>query len=229
VSGKVVAIIPAAGAGTRLVGSGGTDECPKALRLLAGRTLLQRSVDMLEQYVDEIVVALPALWAVACEIESTVAVSIVEGGTTRQRSVSMALDALDDDVGWVLVHDAARPLVPGAVVQRVLDALAEGASCVVPTVEPADSLRAVSADRASAPLERSQVRLVQTPQGFRADALRRAHDAARPDASADATDDASLVEATGVAVTLVEGDPLAFKITRPLDLLLAEALLAASP
>jgi len=196
---------------------------PKALRVLAGRSLLQRSVDALAPFVDEIVVAAPpeSLDAVVLESGDTPLV-VVEGGSTRQRSVRKALAALSDSVAWVLVHDAARPLVPADVVRRVLAALHEGAGCVVPTIAPPDSLRRLAPDGSNEPLERSRVRLVQTPQGFAVDALRHAHETARTDL---ATDDATLVEAIGEAVTLVEGDPRAFKITRPVDLLLAEALL----
>lgn len=152
------------------------------------------------------------------------AVQFVAGGGTRQQSVAFALAALDEAVTWVLVHDAARALVPAEVVRRVLATLRGGAACVVPTIAPADSLRQVDADGGNAPLARSRVRLVQTPQGFTVEALRRGHESATDSA---ATDDATLVEAAGEAVTLVEGDPLAFKITHPLDLALAEALLGA--
>ncbi len=106
----------------------------------------------------------------------------------------------------------------------MLDALRGGARCVVPAITPHDSLRWVGADGGNAALDRSQARLVQTPQGFAAEALLRGHRSSMSDL---ATDDASLVEATGEQVTLVEGDPLAFKITRAMDLLLAAALRAA--
>jgi 2-C-methyl-D-erythritol 4-phosphate cytidylyltransferase len=105
----------------------------------------------------------------------------------------------------------------------VLAALEAGATCVVPVIPVSDSLRGVAPGGTNAPLDRAGVRLVQTPQGFTLEALRRGHAGARTDG---ATDDATLVEATGESVTLVDGDPLAFKITTPLDLLLAEAVLA---
>lgn len=207
---------------------------PKALLAVAGRTLLQRSVDALAAYVDVIVVALPIGLTDPPPLDcGAAAVLFVEGGSTRQQSVARALTALtalkDDarssrSVDWVLVHDAARALVPPDVVRRVLAALRAGASCVVPTIAPADSLRQIGRDGRNAPLARSTVRLVQTPQGFTLDSLRRGHLLAADQA---ATDDASLVEATGETVTLVEGDPRAFKITHPLDLALASALLSA--
>ncbi len=142
-------------------------------------------------------------------------VVVVAGGLTRQESVRNALDALSDSIAWVLVHDAARPLVPADVVRRVLEALHGGARCVVPAIAPHDSLRWLAADGGNAPLDRSQARLVQTPQGFTVEALLRGHVSSLSDL---ATDDASLVEAIGEVVTLVDGDPMAFKITRPLDL-----------
>lgn len=202
---------------------------PKALLALAGSTLLQRSLAALAPHVDEIVVAtppdLPSGAAVAEVGALGVPVSFVPGGATRQESVRRALATLSDDlVGFVIVHDAARPLVPAAVVRRVVAALRAGATCVVPVVAPPDSLREVISGGANRPIDRSAIRLVQTPQGFTLDALRRAHGQA---ANALATDDATLAETVGEPVTLVEGDPLAFKITGPSDLAVAEALVAA--
>jgi 2-C-methyl-D-erythritol 4-phosphate cytidylyltransferase len=223
--GTVAAIIPAGGSGSRLGPTSGETPAPKALRLLAGRSLLQRSVDVLAPYVDEIVVAAPVDVAASISFHIPgVRVVVVSGGQTRQESVRNALDVLSDSIEWVLVHDAARPLVPADVVRRVLDALREGGRCVVPAIPPHDSLRWVAADGGNAALDRSQARLVQTPQGFTVEALLRGHRSSLSDL---ATDDASLVEATGEVVTLVPGDPLAFKITRPMDLMLAEALLDA--
>jgi 2-C-methyl-D-erythritol 4-phosphate cytidylyltransferase len=218
----VAAIIPAAGMGSRLSAAAPPGP-PKALRLLAGRTILQRSVDVLADEVDLIVVAAPADRLERLHFHRPgVRIVVVGGGATRQESVRNALGALSESVTHVLVHDAARALVPGAVVRRVLAALRDGARCVVPVVAVPDSVRGVTADGGTAPLDRAAIRLVQTPQGFTVDALRRGHAAARTEL---ATDDATLVEATGETVTLVDGDPLAFKITHPLDLLLAEAVL----
>lgn len=221
-STSVSAIIPAGGEGTRLSSPQDGSSIPKAMRMLAGRTLLQRSIDALAPYVDLIVVAAPpdSAESLAFQVPG-VSVVVIPGGQTRQESVRRALEALPSTTDWVLVHDAARPLVPADVVRRVLDALRAGARCVVPAVPPHDSLRWLAADGGNAPLDRSQARLVQTPQGFAVDALLRGHRSSLSDL---ATDDATLVEATGEAVTLVDGHPLAFKITRPLDLLLAEAV-----
>jgi 2-C-methyl-D-erythritol 4-phosphate cytidylyltransferase len=224
VLGTIAAIIPAGGEGSRLGPTQGATQVPKALRLLAGRSLLQRSIDVLGPFVDEIVVAAPADVAESLRFHVPgLRIVVVAGGQTRQESVRNALDVLSDSIAWVLVHDAARPLVPAEVVRRVLDALRGGARCVVPAVAPHDSLRWLAADGGNAPLDRSQARLVQTPQGFTVEALLRGHVSSLSDL---ATDDATLVEAVGEVVTLVDGDPRAFKITRPLDLLVAEALLA---
>ncbi len=225
VSPTVAALIPAAGQGLRLRAGPGDAQPAKALRTVGGVTLVQRAVDLLSGVADEIVVAAPAgaVDALRAELADRRGdVAVVAGADTRQGSVAHALDAVSGSITSILVHDAARALVPVDVVLRVLAALEAGAACVVPVIAAADSLRGVAPDGSNAPLDRSLVRLVQTPQGFAAAALRRAHARAAGD---DATDDATLVEATGETVTLVDGDPLGFKITRPLDLVLAEALL----
>jgi 2-C-methyl-D-erythritol 4-phosphate cytidylyltransferase len=218
-------VIPAAGLGMRLAASSDRDPEPKALRLLEGRSLLARSAAVLAPLVEHVVVAAPGdrldqvrrqLWDLAAPFV------VVPGGRTRQASVGRALDAIDPSVELVLVHDAARPLVPRVLVERVIAALDDGSSAVVPGLAVADSLREET-EVGSRPLDRSRVRAVQTPQGFRLEVLREAH---RRADTFEATDDASLVELLGTVVTLVPGDPLAFKITRPLDLLLAETLLA---
>jgi 2-C-methyl-D-erythritol 4-phosphate cytidylyltransferase len=146
---------------------------------------------------------------------------VVEGGDTRQQSVALALQALPADVDVVLVHDAARALTPPEVCTRVARAVRAGAPAVVPVQPLADTVKRVFDDRVDATLDRARLRAVQTPQGFDREVLVRAHGAA----AAAATDDASLVEALGLPVTVVEGSQEAFKVTRPLDLLLAEALL----
>ena len=221
---RIAALIPAAGLGARLADRDG-GATPKAVRMLDGTTLLRRSADALAAKVDLLVVAGPPdhlddvrrdLVALPCPV------AVVAGGATRQRSVRLALAAVPADVDLVLVHDAARPLVPGTTIERVLAALRAGADVVVPVIPVADTLRGLDDSGTSRPLDRSSVRAVQTPQGFRREVLVSAHDQASDD---DATDDAGLAERLGHAVTLVDGDPLAFKITRPLDLVLAEAVL----
>lgn len=158
-------------------------------------------------------------------------VCVVAGGASRSESVHRALTTLAADVDVVLVHDAARPLTPVSLVEAVDAAVRAGHAAVVPGIAVADTIKQVSADaedlpRVVATVHRSSLRAVQTPQGFRRDVLDRAYAAATRDGTLDATDDAGLVERLGHPVAVVPGDELAFKVTRPLDLLLADAVLS---
>jgi len=155
---------------------------------------------------------------------------VVAGGRTRQESVSLALAVLPADVDVVLVHDAARPLAPAELADAVSAAVRAGADAVVPGIPVADTVKQVdTAGRVERTLDRSRLRAVQTPQGFAREVLVAAHRAAA-DAAADeseaATDDAGLVERIGGTVLVVGGSEEAFKVTRPIDLVLAEAVLA---
>ena len=219
------AVVPAAGRGERL-GPG----APKALRPVAGEPLLVHAVrGLLESgQVDLVVVAAPP--GRAADVDALLrnaldepSLRVVDGADTRQQSVSHALAALGPEVDVVLVHDAARAFTPPAVTARVVDAVRAGAAAAIPVVAVTDTIKKVSDDTVEATVDRSHLRAVQTPQGFRRDVLERAH--AR--APAGATDDASLVEALGLPVTVVQGSDEAFKVTRPLDLIVAEALLRA--
>jgi 2-C-methyl-D-erythritol 4-phosphate cytidylyltransferase len=225
VASGVAAVIPAAGTGSRLV-SAGTAE-PKAFRLLGGRPLLSWSVAALSPFVDVVVVAVPAAYAESRHpwLAARSDVTVVTGGSSRQQSVRLALEAVEPDTEYVVVHDAARPFVPSDVTVRVIDALRGGAAAVVPVVPVVDSLRRVASDGDSVSVARAAMRAVQTPQGFRRDVLAHAH---REIDDPSAADDATLVELSGVFITLVPGSELAFKITRPLDLTFAEAVLASS-
>jgi 2-C-methyl-D-erythritol 4-phosphate cytidylyltransferase len=148
---------------------------------------------------------------------------VVAGGTQRQDSVRAALAALPAEVDLVLVHDAARALVPVEVVEAVVGALRAGAEAVVPVIAVADTVKRVGATgQVLATVPRDDLRAVQTPQGFD----RRVLEAAHRTAVGSLTDDAGLVEAAGVPVQTVPGSPAAFKVTTTFDLLLAEALLA---
>jgi 2-C-methyl-D-erythritol 4-phosphate cytidylyltransferase len=218
------AIVPAAGRGERL-GPG----APKALRDVAGAPLLVHAVRGLwdSGAVDAVVVAAPpdSVQQVDGVLRGAVpglVLTVVPGGTHRQDSVRLALQALTPDVDAVLVHDAARAFVPAAVVRRVVAAVHGGADAVVPVLPVADTVKQVRDDLVSATVDRSDLRAVQTPQGFRREVLERAHAAGR----SGATDDAALVESLGLPVTVVEGSDEAFKVTRPFDLVVAEALLA---
>jgi 2-C-methyl-D-erythritol 4-phosphate cytidylyltransferase len=141
---------------------------------------------------------------------------VVAGGATRSASVRAGLAAVPGDAQIIVVHDGARPLAGADMFARVVGAVREGADAAVPAVEVTDTLRR----RSGGPVDRGGLVAVQTPQAFRAAALRGAH-ASEPEA----TDDASLVEATGGKVVVVEGSPANLKITRPIDLVVAAALL----
>jgi 2-C-methyl-D-erythritol 4-phosphate cytidylyltransferase len=155
-------------------------------------------------------------------------VLVVAGGGTRQDSVRLAVASLPPEFTGVLVHDAARPLVPVELVDAVAAAIRAGAEAVIPALPVADTVKEVAAGIVVATPDRAGLVAVQTPQGFSREVLEKAH-AAAPGAGVSgdgATDDAGLVERLGVPVRTVPGSEEAFKVTRPLDLLLAEALLA---
>jgi 2-C-methyl-D-erythritol 4-phosphate cytidylyltransferase len=218
-----VAVVPAAGSGERLAAG-----IPKAFYQLDGRTLVERAVDgLLESgVIDRVVVAVPADRTDRAKLILGRDATIVAGGANRGDSVSRALAAVDgaDEPEFVLVHDAARALTPPALVARVVEALRAGHPAVVPALPVADTIKAVDANGAvlGTP-ERAGLRAVQTPQGFTTELLLRAYKQA---GTADFTDDASLVEHIGGQVQIVDGDPLAFKITTKLDLLLAQAIVS---
>lgn len=224
---RTAAVVPAAGRGERL-GPG----TPKALRELGGVPMLVHAVRTLARarFVDAVVVAAPpsevaAVTALLADHEVPAEVSVVAGGATRQESVALAVASLPTDITVVLVHDAARPLVPVELVDAVATAVRDGAEAVVPVLPVADTIKVVDpfAGFVVSTPDRSTLRAIQTPQGFRREVLEQAHAAA---GGADSTDDAGLVEALGSKVTIVPGSEEAFKVTRPIDLLLAEALLA---
>jgi 2-C-methyl-D-erythritol 4-phosphate cytidylyltransferase len=214
-------VVPAAGAGTRL-GPGS----PKALRVLAGEPLLVHAVRRLRACpsIGPVVVAAPpAAVAEVVALLAAYAVTVVPGGAERQDSVAAALAALPAEVELVLVHDAARALVPVEVVEAVVSALRDGADAVVPVLPVADTVKQVGVGgEVLGTVPREDLRAVQTPQGFRREVLEAAHRAA----PGSLTDDAGLVEAAGVTVHTVLGSAEAFKVTTPFDLLVAEAVLA---
>jgi len=213
----VAAIVPAAGRGERLGAA-----TPKALVRVAGVTLLEHAVaGLCAAGVDIVMVAAPEgmLPAVAPLVPDA---TVVAGGATRQDSVRNALAALPAAVDVVLVHDAARAFAPPEVTRRVIDAVAAGAEAVVPVLPVTDTVKQVDADEAVVcTIDRSALRAVQTPQGFRRTTLDRAHSAGTT-----ATDDAGLVESLGVRVQTVLGASEAFKVTTPFDLTVAEAIAA---
>ncbi|MER5915929.1 2-C-methyl-D-erythritol 4-phosphate cytidylyltransferase [Streptomyces sp. NPDC001982] len=229
---RVAAVIPAAGRGVRL-GPG----APKALRTLGGTPMLIHAVRALaaSRSVSLVVVVAPPDGAAevkslldAYELPERTEFLVVPGGESRQESVKLGLDALPPGHGIVLVHDAARPLVPVDTVDAVIEAVRDGAPAVVPALPLADTVKEVEPQAVPGPEpvvatpERSRLRAVQTPQGFDREALVRAHESV----TEDVTDDASMVERLGLTVVVVPGHEEAFKVTRPLDLVLAEAVLA---
>ncbi|MBF6584778.1 2-C-methyl-D-erythritol 4-phosphate cytidylyltransferase [Nocardia farcinica] len=217
--GSVVALVPAAGRGVRL-----GEQSPKAFVPVGGTPMVRLAVDGLlaAGVVDRIIVMVPAEW-----VESAVAllppsdvVRVVVGGAERTDSVRAGLAAAPD-AGYFLVHDAARALTPPALIGRIVGELRAGRRAVVPALPVVDTVKSVdAAGVVTGTPDRAALRAVQTPQGFTADLLRAAYAADVP-----ATDDAGLVERLGEPVHTVAGDPLAFKITTPLDLRLAETLL----
>jgi 2-C-methyl-D-erythritol 4-phosphate cytidylyltransferase len=220
---SVWAVLAAAGRGERL----GSDR-PKAFARLGGRPLLAESLERLDSsdWIDAIVIAAPPDWEepsilVAEEIAATKVSSAVTGGASRSESVRLALADVPEDAAVVLVHDAARPLLPEEVIERVLAPLSEGWDGVVPALPLADTVKRVESDRVVETLARDDLVAVQTPQAFLADVLRRA---VAGDVS-EATDCASLVEASGGRVKWVEGDPRLLKVTDADDLVLVESWL----
>lgn len=188
-----------------------------AVRALAG-----------SRVVDLVVVAAPedSLDSVAAMLDEQglgADVSVVAGGDTRQDSVARALLTLPSDVDIVLVHDAARPLVPEQVVTSVVAAVAAGHPAVIPVLPVVDTIKEVDASAMVVrTVDREVLRAVQTPQGFQRAVLQQAH----AESDLGTTDDAGLVEKLGVPVFCVAGHEEAFKVTRPIDVVMAEAILA---
>lgn len=214
-------VIAAGGAGVRL-----GDGPPKALRPLGGEPLLLHAVRRLTAAspVGLLVIAAPPGHEPAIRALVGTAAIVVAGGSERQDSVATALAAVPPEFEIVLVHDAARALTPPALVEQVVAAVRAGHDAVIPVLPVVDTITQVdAAGRVVATPDRSGLRAVQTPQGFRRTVLEAAHAAA---AGAAATDDAGLVARLGIPVQTIPGVPEAMKITTWSDLLLAERLLS---
>jgi 2-C-methyl-D-erythritol 4-phosphate cytidylyltransferase len=214
---SVWALLAAAGSGERL----GADR-PKAFVRLGEQPMLAESLERLDasEWVDAIVVAAPPDWEepsilLAEELGCSKVSSCVTGGATRAESVRRALDEVPAEAAVVLVHDAARPYLDDAVIERVLAPLGEGWDGAVPALPLSDTVKRVDGDRIVETLPRAELRAVQTPQAFVAPVLRDAY--AIGDLTT-ATDCASLVEARGGRVKIVPGDPRLAKITDAADL-----------
>ncbi|WP_285725433.1 2-C-methyl-D-erythritol 4-phosphate cytidylyltransferase [Psychromicrobium xiongbiense] len=241
---RCAVVLVAAGSGQRL-GRG----MPKAQVRLGSDSILIHALRGIAAagLTDQLCVVLPAgdqtLRTEAEEFagERGIPLLLVDGGQTRNESVRNALEALaalpsdpaQGALGTVLVHDAARPLVPAEIFHRVLAALQGGALAVIPALAVVDTVKVAApvlghemlTEQVAGTPQREVLRAVQTPQGFRMETLLNAHRAAdRLEAEA-VTDDAMLLEAAGVPVYLVRGSELSLKITTPLDLIVAEAFL----
>ena len=217
-------MLVAAGRGERL----GEDR-PKAFARLGGLPLLAESLRRLDEseWIDGVVVVGPPGWEEPCilvaeEVGATKVATCVPGGETRSASVRIGLEEVPPDADVVLVHDAARPLLPPELVPRLLDALAAGFDGAVPGLPVPDTVKRVHDGVVVETPARDELVTVQTPQAFVASVLRAA-------AAGEGSDCASLVEAHGGRVTVVPGDDRLLKVTTRADLQRVESLLAAPP
>lgn len=218
------AVVVAAGAGTRLAA-----DRPKALLVLHGTPVVRRAVDaMVDAGAAPIVVVISPGYRdeFAAALTGCGQVQLVEGGSDRTQSVRHGLAAVltapaVQRPAHVLIHDAARPLVPQSAIERVVTALRDGASAVVPVIGVTDSIRQVT-ETGSEPVDRRQLRAVQTPQGFAVDVLADAYDQV---GDAVISDDAGVCERAGYPITLVDGAVESLKITYRSDLLTAAGML----
>lgn len=221
---RVGAIVVAAGASSRI-----GDEIPKQLQLVGLEPMLVASVESVAGVSEEIVVVAPpgAIEAVkritlgagharGARFPGT-RVAVVPGGARRQDSVRAGLGALSDEIEIVLIHDAARPFAGVELAERVVAAALEHGAAV-PVIEVPDTVKRVEGGRVVATLDRTVLRVAQTPQGFRRDVIERATQRAE---DTDVTDDAQAAELTGCRVAVVTGEPGNVKVTTPFDLDLA--------
>ncbi|SFS17282.1 2-C-methyl-D-erythritol 2,4-cyclodiphosphate synthase [Microbacterium sp. cf046] len=225
---RIAVIVVAAGSGTRLAAG-----VPKAFVGIDEHSMLRHALTrVFDGPQAQVVIVAPegregdALTdALAAAGDRRDLVTIVAGGPTRQSSVAAGLGALWGDVDVVLVHDAARALTPPAVFERVIAAVDAGRPGAIPVLPVIDTIKRVEDASIVAAVDRAELSAAQTPQGFRRSIL----DAAYEIADREYTDDAALVAAAGHTVAVVDGDPLAFKITTPADLDRARSLVARHP
>jgi 2-C-methyl-D-erythritol 4-phosphate cytidylyltransferase len=221
---SVWAVLVAGGRGERL-----GDERPKAFARLGALPLLAEPLRRLDEseWIDGIVVVAPPEWEepailVAEEIGASKVAACVTGGATRSASVRIGLAEVPGDADVVLVHDAARPLLPAELVPRLLEALAEGFDGAVPGLPVTDTVKRVRDGVVVETPSRDELVAVQTPQAFVASVLRAA-------VAGEGSDCASLVEAAGGRVKVIPGDERLLKVTTPDDLRRIEALVTAGP
>lgn len=218
---RVLVIVPAAGSGSRFGG-----EIPKQFQPLAGKPIVQHVIERFLAHPDVRRVIVPVTEELLSSISqsSSDRIHFVAGGKTRQQSVIRAFRAADDIFDIVAVHDAVRPFFADSTFRAVLDA-AERTGAAIPVMPLADTVHTTRGDSIDLTLDRSALVAAQTPQCFRFEVLREVLERAERDGE-EATDEAGLAARYGFEVKTVPGDPLNFKITRPDDLALAEAVYA---
>jgi 2-C-methyl-D-erythritol 4-phosphate cytidylyltransferase len=223
---KAAAIVAAAGTGLRM-----KNETRKQYLILAGKPVLARSLNLFTDYTgfETVIAVIPPgdeelvkkLIEPYCPVEQ---VALVAGGNSRQESVRRGLALVPDWVELVCIHDAARPLASPALLKNLLSA-AEDFGAAIPVIAVSDTVKEIDNEGfVTATTSRDRLRLVQTPQIFRSEILKKAFEMARQ-SGFEATDDASLVEAAGFAVKTIPGETANLKITTPLDLVMAMQLL----
>jgi len=206
---KTAAIIAAAGMGHRLGAN-----LPKALVKLLDKTLVEHAVANLSPVCELIIVTAPSGYEAEYSKILGDQVEVITGGVLRSDSIRLAISKIPAKYEYVLVHDAARALATTTLASSVLSQLIQGEQAVVPALNIIDTIKEVDAKGyVRNTLDRSALKSIQTPQGFTRPVLERAHMA-----SEDATDDAALVEALGIAVKVITGEEGALKITTPSDL-----------
>jgi 2-C-methyl-D-erythritol 4-phosphate cytidylyltransferase/2-C-methyl-D-erythritol 2,4-cyclodiphosphate synthase len=224
---EIAVILVAAGDGSRLQAG-----LPKALVKISDQTLLEHALENILKVTGlvQVVVAshedrVEEFEAIAREFAGDkVALAFTPGGLSRQGSIQNALSALTTTADIVLIHDAARCFTPVEVFERVASAVAETGSSVIPVLPVVDSIKTVNQHLVLGTVDRDELRIAQTPQGFRREQIISAYE----NAHSDYTDDASLVQAQGALVSFVAGDKMAFKITVQADLEYAELLLGSN-
>lgn len=224
---KAAAIVAAAGTGLRM-----KNETRKQYHILAGKPVLARSLNLFTDYpgFETVIAVIPPgdedvvkkLIEPHCPVEQ---VALVAGGNSRQESVRRGLALVPDSVELVCIHDAARPLASPVLLRNLLSA-AEEFGAAIPVIALSDTVKEIDDNEGfvTATPSRDRLRLVQTPQVFRREVLKKAFEMARQ-SGFEATDDASLVEAAGFAVKTIPGETANLKITTPLDLVMAMQLL----
>lgn len=213
---KTAAIIAAAGAGNRLAAN-----LPKALVKLVDKTLVEHAVAALSPVAELIIITAPAGYEDQFSKLLGDQVKVITGGVLRSDSIRIALSNTPEKYEYVLVHDGARALATTDLAQSVVAQLVQGEQAVIPALDVIDTIKEVDSNNyVRNTLNRSSLRAVQTPQGFSRSVLARAHQA-----SEDATDDAALVEALGIAVKVIPGEFRALKITSKSDLVTATQIL----